>query len=69
MSPSPPPSAIRPFGGLPVLRHGGGWLLAAGSATARADGALAVELDAFAEAIAAADRTVAALHARARRRR
>lgn len=68
MSPSSP-SAVRPFGDLPVVRRAGRWLLTAGSAAAPADDALAADLDAFAAAMAAADRAVAALRPRARGRR
>jgi hypothetical protein len=55
-------STARPFGDLPVLRRGGRWLLTAGSGTVPADRVLAVELDRFAVAMAAADRAVAAWH-------
>lgn len=60
----PPASsrAVRPFDGVPVLRRGGQWLLAAASGgTVAADQVLASELDRFAVAMAAADRVVAAL--------
>lgn len=52
---------VRPFGDVPVVRCGGRWLLAAGRSVVPADRALAVELDRFAVAMAAADRAVAAL--------
>lgn len=61
MSTSPSSSAARPFGVLPVLRHGGRWLLAAGSGTVPADRPLAMELDRFVVAMAAADQAVDAL--------
>jgi hypothetical protein len=52
----------RPFAGLPVLRHAGGrWVLTTGRGSVPADRALAVELDRFAAAMSAADRTVADL--------
>ncbi|MFI0942777.1 hypothetical protein [Streptomyces sp. NPDC021020] len=66
---APSSDAVRPFGDLPVVRRGDRWLLAAGSATVSADRALAADLDAFAAAMAAADRAVAALHPRTRGRR
>lgn len=53
--------SVRPFGDLPVLRRGGRWLLTNGASAVPADRALAVELDHFAVAMAAADRAVAAL--------
>lgn len=56
-------SPARPFGDLPVARHGGRWLLTAGAGSVPADRALAIELDRFAVAIAAADRAGAALSA------
>lgn len=70
MFPSISPPPVRPFGDLPVVRRDGRWLLTAGSATAPVDNALSAELDAFAAAMAAADRTVAALppHAHGQRR-
>jgi hypothetical protein len=61
--------AIRPFDDLPVRREGNRWLLAAGTGTVPADRALAVELDRFAVAMAAADRAVAALNPPPRGRR
>ena len=61
--------AVRPFNDLPVLRQGNLWLLAAGTGTVPADRALAVELDGFATAMAAADRAVAALNPPPRRGR
>lgn len=63
------PTSIRPFGDLPVLRRRGRWLLTAGAGTVPADQALAVELDGFATAMAAADRAVAALTPPPRERR
>lgn len=60
--PSPDSSpAVRPFGGVPVQRRGGRWLLTADVGAVPADRALADELDRFAVAMAAADRAVAAL--------
>ncbi|WP_435127240.1 hypothetical protein [Actinacidiphila sp. bgisy144] len=60
MSFSATSSLTRPFGDLPVARHGGRWLLTAGAGAVPADRALAVELDRYAVAMAAADRAVAA---------
>lgn len=61
-------TTVQPFGDLPVLRRGGRWLLTAGTTTVPADQALAVELDRFAAAMAAADQAVAALPPRLRGR-
>ena len=61
MSSPASPLPVRPFGDLPVLRRGSRWLLATGGSAVPADPALAVELDRFAVAMAAADRAVAAL--------
>ncbi|MFI0721951.1 hypothetical protein [Streptomyces sp. NPDC021224] len=55
------PTAGRPFGGLPVVRRSGRWLLTAGSSAVPADRVLAAELDRFAVAMAAANQDVAAL--------
>jgi hypothetical protein len=67
--PSTSSSSAQPFGDLPVLRCSGRWLLAAGTGTAPADRALAMDLDSFAVAVAAADRAVAALNPPPRERR
>jgi hypothetical protein len=62
--PSPSFPSVHPFGNLPVLRNGGQWLLTSGGHTVPADEELAVELDRFAVAMAAADQAVAALSPR-----
>lgn len=68
MSSSASSSPARPFGDLPVMRHHCWWLLTASAGSVPVDRTLAVELDRFAVAMAAADRAVATVPSQPGRR-